>query len=67
MELFYAYEVSGRSCRLDAEESSHCVRVLRHRAGDEVDVIDGQGTLFHCRLTQDSPKGAEAEIVPLIG
>ena len=63
MELFYAYEVSGRSCRLDAEESSHCVRVLRHRAGDEVDVIDGQGTLFHCRLTQDSPKGAEAEIL----
>ena len=59
MELFYAYEVSGRSCRLDAEESSHCVRVLRHRAGDEVDVIDGQGTLFHCRLTQDSPKGAD--------
>ena len=63
MELFYAYEVSGRYCRLDAEESGHCVRVLRHRAGDEVDVIDGQGTLYHCRLTQDSPKGAEAEIL----
>lgn len=63
MELFYAYEVSGRYCRLDAEESAHCVRVLRHRAGDEVDVIDGRGTLYHCRLTQDSPKGAEAEIL----
>ena len=63
MELFYAYEVSGRYCRLDAEESGHCVRVLRHRAGDEVDVIDGRGTLYHCRLTQDSPKGAEAEIL----
>lgn len=63
MELFYAYEVSGRYCRLDAEESGHCVRVLRHRAGDEVDVIDGQGTLYHCRLTQDSSKGAEAEIL----
>jgi len=63
MELFYAYEVSGRYCRLDAEESGHCVRVLRHRAGDAVDVIDGQGTLYHCRLTLDSPKGAEAEIL----
>ena len=63
MELFYAYEVSGRYCRLDAEESGHCVRVLRHRAGDEIDVIDGLGTLYHCRLTQDSPKGAEAEIL----
>ena len=63
MELFYAYEVIGRYCRLDAEESGHCVRVLRHRAGDSVDVIDGQGTLYHCRLTQDNPKGAEAEIL----
>ena len=63
MELFYAYEVNGRYCRLDAEESGHCVRVLRHRAGDAVDVIDGQGTLYHCRLTLDSPKGAEAEIL----
>lgn len=63
MELFYAYEVNGRFCRLDAEESGHCVRVLRHRAGDAVDVIDGMGTLYHCRLTDDSPKGAEAEIL----
>lgn len=63
MELFYAYEVSGRYCRLDAEESGHCVRVLRHRAGDEIDVIDGLGTLYHCRLSLDSPKGAEAEIL----
>ena len=63
MELFYAYEVNGRFCRLDAEESGHCVRVLRHRAGDAVDVIDGLGTLYHCRLKDDSSKGAEAEIL----
>ena len=63
MELFYAYEVSGRFCRMDAEESSHCVRVLRHRAGDEINVIDGLGTLYHCRLTLGDPKGVEAEIL----
>ena len=63
MELFYAYEVSSRYCRLDEEESGHCVRVLRHRAGDAIDVIDGCGTLLHCRLTQDSPKAAGAEIL----
>ena len=63
MELFYAHEVSGRFCRLDAEESGHCVRVLRHRAGDEIDVIDGQGALYHCRLTDDNPKGAEAQVL----
>ena len=63
MELFYAYEVSGRHCRLDAEESGHCVKVLRHRAGDEIHVIDGLGTLFRCRITDDSPKGVEVEIL----
>lgn len=63
MELFYAYEVSGGMCLLDAEESGHCVRVLRHRAGDPVDVIDGQGTLYHCSLVDDSPKGASARVL----
>ena len=63
MELFYAYEADGRTCRLDAEESAHCVRVLRHRTGDEIDVIDGLGTLYHCRLTDDNPKNAEADVL----
>ena len=63
MELFYAYEISGRHGRLDAEESVHCVRVLRHRTGDEIDVIDGLGTLCHCRITDDNPKGVEVEIL----
>lgn len=49
--------------RLDREESGHCVRVLRHRAGDEISVIDGLGTLFRCRLTAADPKEAEAEIL----
>lgn len=66
MELFYASEVSPTRCRLDAEESAHCVRVLRHRTGDEVNVIDGEGTLLRCRLSDDNPRGAEAEILERI-
>ena len=63
MEVFFAYEADGRLCRLDADESGHCCRVLRHRAGDEIHVIDGLGTMYRCRLTDDSPKGAEAEVL----
>ena len=63
MELFYAYEADGRICRLDADESAHCCRVLRHRAGDEIHVIDGLGTMYRCRLVDDNPKGAEAEVL----
>ena len=63
MELFYAYDSDGRFCRLDSDESGHCVRVLRHRVGDEIHVIDGCGTMFRCRLTDDNPKSAEAEVL----
>lgn len=63
MELFYAYEAGPAVCRLDAEESAHCVRVLRHRTGDLIHVIDGEGTMYVCRLTDDNPKGAEAAVV----
>ena len=63
MEVFFAYEADGRFCRLDADESGHCCRVLRHRAGDEIHVIDGLGAMYRCRLTDDNPKGAEAEVL----
>lgn len=66
MELFYTQDIDGRSLRLDKDEAAHCVRVLRHRAGDEISVIDGYGTLYRCRLTQTGPKGAEAEIIERI-
>ncbi len=66
MEIFWAYRISGDVCFLDADESGHCVRVLRHRAGDEIDVIDGEGTLLHCRLTDDNPRGAQAQILSAV-
>ena len=31
MEIFYTYEIDGTSALLDAEESTHCIKVLRHR------------------------------------
>lgn len=62
MEIFYSNDCDGKVCRLNAEESIHCIRVLRHRTGDEIRVVDGLGTLFVCRLTDDSPKGAVAAV-----
>jgi 16S rRNA (uracil1498-N3)-methyltransferase len=55
--------VDGGFAYLDAEESAHCVRVLRHRVGDEISVIDGSGSLMHCVLSDDSPKEAAARVV----
>lgn len=63
MELFFAHRIEGGICFLDQEESTHCIKVLRHRSGDGINVIDGEGTLYRCRIISDSFKGAEAEIV----
>ena len=63
MELFFSRDIEGGICRLDQNESGHCVKVLRHRCGDEISVIDGCGTLYRCRMTSDSPKGVEAAVI----
>lgn len=62
MEIFWTEDIAGGICRLGEEESAHCVRVLRHRAGDRINVIDGHGTMYECTLVADSPKGVEARI-----
>ena len=63
MELFYSRDIEGGICRLDHDESGHCVKVLRHRCGDEISVIDGCGSLYRCRIINDSHKGVEATVL----
>ena len=63
MELFYSQDIEGGICRLDKDESGHCAKVLRHRCGDEIYVIDGCGTLYRCRISCDNPKGVEAMVL----
>ena len=63
MEIFYSNDCDGNVCRLDAEESNHCLRVLRHRIGDEIFIVDGKGTLYRCELTGDAPKEVVARVL----
>ena len=67
MELFFSRDIEGGICRLDHDESGHCIKVLRHRCGDEISVIDGCGTLYRCRITSDSHKGVEAMVLEQTG
>lgn len=52
MELFFSDSIIGgsSSIELNREESRHCIKVLRHKAGDIINVIDGSGSLFKCRI-----------------
>ncbi|MCQ2174676.1 MAG: 16S rRNA (uracil(1498)-N(3))-methyltransferase [Bacteroidales bacterium] len=63
MELFYSKDIRGSQVLFDKDESVHMVRVLRHREGDVVNVIDGCGTLMECRLEDANPAGATAVVV----
>lgn len=63
MELFWSDRISEGLCVLDADETAHCVRVLRHREGDEISIIDGEGTLYTCVLLDTAGKEARAKIV----
>lgn len=62
MIRFYAPDIEQTPV-LPEVESGHCVRVLRKRPGDEIEVVDGRGGLFRCVLVSDSPKGAAVQIL----
>ncbi len=48
MHRFYAPDIETSLC-LPEEEAKHCFRVLRLKEGDEIEVVDGWGGLYHCR------------------
>ena len=62
MELFYSKTVSDGGRVLDAEESGHCVKVLRHRRGDTIHVVDGHGMLYDCTITDADPRAVAFEV-----
>ena len=63
MSTFYEKEVNSGVRILSPEESRHCAQVLRHQAGDEIEILDGQGHLFTCRLNRVSKSACEFELI----
>ena len=62
MHRFFAPDIAA-TLSLPEEESHHCVRVLRLVEGDEIEVIDGRGTLYRCRIAMAHSKHCSVEIV----
>jgi 16S rRNA (uracil1498-N3)-methyltransferase len=63
MQLFYEADILTNDGILSAEESAHCIRVLRHNTGDSIQIIDGKGHLFEATIKVASPKACEVEII----
>lgn len=62
MHRFYCPDIASTHI-LTEEESRHCVRVLRLGEGDTLEVVDGRGVLYECRITLAHPKKCAVEIV----
>ena len=62
MIQFYAPDILT-TLELPESDSHHAVKVLRMREGDELQVIDGHGTAYLCRLDDAHRKHAAVEII----
>lgn len=67
MQLFYSPDIlSGaipQQVQLAEEESAHCVRVLRKKAGDTIQITDGRGGLFEAVVNNNDPKKCLVTVV----
>lgn len=61
--MFFQPDIVNNSCFLNEDESRHCVRVLRHSPGDQIQVIDGKGVLYTCRITHADQKKTTFEVI----
>ncbi|WP_339815792.1 RsmE family RNA methyltransferase [uncultured Imperialibacter sp.] len=65
MHIFYHPQKSSVNdiVTLDREESQHCLKVLRHKKGDQVYFTNGMGERFLCRIVNDQPGVAQLEVL----
>lgn len=62
MQVFTASSTEIKNLTLSEIESKHCVRVLRKKDGDAINVTDGKGNLYECVITEAHQKRCSFEI-----
>jgi 16S rRNA (uracil1498-N3)-methyltransferase len=63
MHLFYTPNISGNTYQLSEDESKHCIKVLRLKINDEVNLVDGQGGLYLAKIADSHPKRTILHII----
>ena len=65
MHLFYLPDLQcdDTTAHFTEEESSHGVRVLRLKVGDEVLITNGRGWMFTAVVSETHPKGMQAQVI----
>lgn len=55
--------ITGNLATFPPEEAHHAVQVVRHKAGNEIQAVDGQGGWYRVRLQRVGKRLAEGEII----
>ena len=52
MDSYYHPNIQGDQIQLGPEESMHCVKVMRRKPGDRVNVVDGKGGFYQTKIAE---------------
>ena len=61
MILFYQPDIHQHA--LDAEESRHCIKVLRKQVGDLIHIVDGKGMFYESKITESNAQQCQFEVL----
>lgn len=61
MIIFYAPDIATNP-ELNEEQSGHAVRVLRHKEGDDLVIVDGAGNFHYAHIINAHPKHCAVEV-----
>lgn len=62
MQLFYVPESDSELVELPPDEARHCVQVLRHREGDEIHWVDGEGGWYSGTITEAGKRRCQVAV-----
>ena len=63
MDIFYSDIISTNKLELSSTESHHCSIVLRYDIGDQIEVLDGVGSKYLCKITNNNKKKVIVDIL----
>jgi 16S rRNA (uracil1498-N3)-methyltransferase len=63
MQLFFASKSDVKKGVMSPEESQHCIKVLRKKVGDNVNVIDGEGSNHLVVVSAANAKQCEYKVI----
>ena len=63
MQLFYQPGIPEGIHYLDSEESRHCIKVLRKKINDTIQLVDGKGKFYKALITETDPRQTGFQII----